>query len=421
MAATSGRRPAWLAPRSLELPPGEIPVVELRSVPRQPFAFRKMVGHIAASITPGDLVRVLSPQRELLGYALCNPRAEMPLRFVRRGSEPPTPAYWESLVDRAIELRRTMLGLDQQTNACRILHAEADGFPGLVVDRYDDVLSAEVFSLAMYQRAGAVLDLLAARLGTRHSVIQVAPQTHGQEAFEADAIVSEQCPSQVVVEEFGTQFKVNFSEGHKTGFFCDQRENRRRLAEFSKGRSVADICCYTGGFAIQALRLGQAESVVGVDLDETAVAQARANAKLNSVKPTFVQADAFAWMRDMLRNGRKFGVVVLDPPKLIRSRRELEDGQIKYLDLNRLAVQLVEPGGLLLTCSCSGLMPNDEFLTTVQNAAWQASSRPETGAATEPISLQILARTGAAADHPVGVDCPTTEYLHAIWLRVLRT
>jgi 23S rRNA (cytosine1962-C5)-methyltransferase len=150
--------------------------------------------------------------------------------------------------------------------------------------------------------------------------------------------------------------------------------------------------------------------VTAVDLDEGALATARANAKLNRANIRFVQDDAFQHMRNLIREGKTYEVVILDPPKLIRNRAELETGERKHLDLNRLALQIVAPGGLLLTCTCSGLLGEPEFLRLLQTAARQAG----TGR-----TIQILQRTGAAADHPVLGDVPETEYLHAAWLRVL--
>ena len=166
----------------------------------------------------------------------------------------------------------------------------------------------------------------------------------------------------MTVEENGVRFRVHFEGGHKTGFFCDQRENRLRLAGFCRDRSVLDVCCYTGGFGLYALVKGEARDVTCVDLDEKAVALARENANANQVRPSFVHADAFGYMRQMNANGRTFGVVVLDPPKLIPGRLDVATGKRKYFDLNVLAMGLVEPGGMLLTCSCSGLLPPEEFL-----------------------------------------------------------
>ena len=273
----------------------------------------------------------------------------------------------------------------------------------------------------MYQRGQALLERLAPLLGTTHTVLQTSPQFSGQEGTPAPTLTSGGCPKDVVVTEHGTRFKVRFAGGHKTGFFCDQRENRRRLADFCEGRSVLDLCCYTGGFAVQAMKLGKAKEAIGVDLDESPLELAKENAKLNQVRAKFVQSDVFNYMRDMLAAGRQFDVVVLDPPKLIRNRAEIEEGTRRHFDLNRLAMRLVAPGGLLLSCTCAGLLPEHAFMKLLCDAARQAG--PETspardgrGARHAPREMKILAKTGAAACHPIGGNDPETEYLNAAWM-----
>lgn len=415
--------PGLVAQRSLDLDVSiPLPRVTLRSVRKHPLLFRKLIGKVDDAARPGDVVSVHTPQGDLLGHGLYNPRAEMTVRMLAFGGPPPEAGFWRAKLEQAVSLRRDLLRLDDTTDAYRVIHAEADGLSGLVVDRYGDALSAEVFSLAMFQRSEALLGQLAAILGTRHTLIQIAPQTHGQEGFLAEPVRSAELPRDVVVTESETRFRVRFEDGHKTGFFCDQRENRQRLATYCRDRSVLDLCCYTGGFAISAARLGKARDVTGVDLDEQAIALAKENARLNQVRPGFVHADVFGYMRDMLQNGRQYDVVVLDPPKLIRNRREIDEGTRKHFDLNRLALQLVAPGGLFVTCTCSGLLPEAEFLALVHNAARQAGSGAGEGSGADRSAgrmLQILAKTGAAADHPVSPDCPETEYLKAVWARVL--
>ena len=223
------------------------------------------------------------------------------------------------------------------------------------------------------------------------------------------------------MEEFGTRFKVRFEGGHKTGFFCDQRDNRHKLAQFCEGKSVLDICCYTGGFAIQAMKLGKAKEVIGVDLDEKPLEIAKQNANLNQVRARFVQSDAFNYMRDMINANRQFDVVVLDPPKLIRTRNEIEEGTRKHFDLNRLAMRLVKPGGVLLTCTCAGLLHEREFMNLLCSAARQSGreiSPAQDGKSARHAArpMQILAKSGAAACHPIGGNNPETEYLKAAWL-----
>jgi 23S rRNA (cytosine1962-C5)-methyltransferase len=405
-------------------PSQPLPAVYLKTPTPHQTIFQKRIDHVDSSARPGDWVAVYYGDRELLGYGLFNPRSEIAVRMLRWGEQLPDEAFWDELLETAVALRQKTLRLDEVTNAYRVVHAESDGFPGLVIDRYGDTLSAEAFSLGMFQRAEQILQRLAPRLGCKHTLVQTSPQSLPQEGFLAEPIASPDLPQSVTIQEFGTRFRVHLEDGHKTGFFCDQRDNRKLLAQFCEGKTVLDLCCYTGGFAVQAKKLGKAADVIGVDLDERPLEVARENANLNQVRCKFVQADAFAYMRDMLQAQRQFDVVVLDPPKLIRSRAELEEGTRKHFDLNRLAMQLVKPGGLLVSCTCAGLLPNEEFVRLLFNASRQAG--PLLSAATAASTarhaartMQVLFKTGASPDHPVGAHCPETEYLHAVWMRML--
>lgn len=384
-----------------------IPTVVVDAPARHPHLFAKRVVEVDPAIRPGATVVVQHRDGNLLGYGTYNPKSEIRVRLICGQAELPDDDFWNRLFERAVSVRQKALKLDAVTNAYRVVHAEADGFSGLVVDRYGDVLSGEAFSLGAWQRGQEALMRLATCIGLEHWTLRCGPQTLAHEGFAADPVSSPNCPQQTTVQEFGTRFRVRFAGGHKTGFFCDQRENRRRLAEFAAGRSVLDLCCYTGGFAVQAMALGKAASATAVDLDESALAVAKENANLNQVRVDCVHADAFAYMRDMERNGRKFGAVVLDPPKLIRSRAEIEEGAKRHYDLNRLAFGLVEPGGLLLTCTCAGLFGRDDFERTVANAARKTGR-----------NARIVAIAGAASDHPIAIDCPETRYLHAMFLIV---
>lgn len=415
--------PPAFAQRPLGVDPaGAIPAVYLRSATFHPLLYRKRMAR-CDDAKPGDLVAVYGPEETILGYGLYNPRSEVAVRVVFYGQDLPGEERWREKLAAAVALRRELLGLDDPAGACRLVHAEGDGLSGLVVDRYADVLSAEVFSLGMYQRAEAILAELAAMTGARHWCVRPSPQFLSQEGCEPPSLASPEMPAQVTIVEHGTRFRVRFAGGHKTGFFCDQRENRLRLAGFCEGRTVLDLCCYTGGFAVQAKKLGRAADVTGVDLDQEPLALARENANLNQARVRFVEADAFQYMRDMLQQGRQYDVVVLDPPKLIRSRAELEEGTRKHFDLNRLAMRLVKPGGLFLSCSCSGLLQESDFVKLLSAASYQsgevtqeaAPDRPERRAARP---MQILARTGAAPDHPVAAGVPEGEYLKAVWMRI---
>jgi 23S rRNA (cytosine1962-C5)-methyltransferase len=356
-----------------------------------------------------------------MGYGLYNPRSEMSVRMLWNTPEMPDNSAWSDKLATAVRLRRDILRLESESNAWRVIHAESDGLSGLVVDRFGDVLSAETFGLGMYQRASLLMPMLSEEMGTKHWIVKTSPQFLSQEGCDPPPLKSEGCPSQVVISEHGTRFRVRFEGGHKTGFFCDQRDNRKKLAEFCQGKSVLDLCCYTGGFSVQAKTLGHAEDVTGVDLDEEPLQVARENANLNQARVRFVQADAFSYMREMIRNGRQYDVVILDPPKLIRTRVEIEEGTRKHFAMNRLAMRLVKPGGLLLSCSCAGLLPEPEFiqlLVAASRSTGDDMEGPDPDSRARPRSLQIIAKSGAAPDHPVISNCLETEYLKAVWMIV---
>ena len=384
------------------------PWVRLRSAAYQTFIYRKMVGDVSPDVKPGDCVTVYDKRGELFGHALYNPRSQIALRMLNFGPDPIDAAYWRGALDRAISLRRNILRLDEPTGAYRVVHAEGDDLSGLIVDRYADVLSIEIFSLGMWRNIGPLLADLHELTGTRHHRVQVDEQVQQQEDFRADIVESDGLPPSVNIVENGVRFRVRFDVGHKTGFFCDQRDNRRRLAGWVRDADVLDLCCYSGGFGLYAKVVGGARAVTCVDLDEEAAEMAQRNAHLNQVRLDVVQSDAFTYMRQMHTNARQYDAVVLDPPKLIFGRGESDEGRHKYADLNRLAAGLVRPGGLLLTCSCSGALGRDDFVGLVLNAVRHAGRQ-----------AQILDVTGAAPDHPVSPRCPESAYLKAAWLRVL--
>jgi 23S rRNA (cytosine1962-C5)-methyltransferase len=382
----------------------------IRAAGTHQFVYRKMLDGPRGAAAPnhGDIVRVVDRDDVPLGYALWNGRSQISLRFLSRSAQPPGPEFWAERIAQACALRTSMLGLDAQTNAYRAIHAEGDGLSGLIVDRYDDVLSVQVFSLGMYQRIGPLLALLAEHLKTTHFRVEVDDRVAQQEDFSGRPLSSPKLPPRITITEHGIRYRIHFESGHKTGFFCDQRDNRHRIASFCADRSVLDLCCYTGGFGLNAAIRGKAREVTCVDLDEKAVALARENGNANQVRLDVVHSDAFGYARQMGVNGKQFDVVVLDPPKLILSRDEIAPGKRKYFDLNVLALKLVAPGGILVSCSCSGLLDSAEFLALLGAAARNADRQ-----------VQLLSLEGAAPDHPVALNALEGSYLKVAWLRVL--
>jgi 23S rRNA (cytosine1962-C5)-methyltransferase len=305
------------------------------------------------------------------------------------------------LLEVACRLREETLGLPRVTDAYRLVHAEADGFPGLVLDRLGDALVAQVFTLCMMQRIDDLGAALQRRYPKARLVLTADRDAAQREGFDAPPPAR---PTATEIVEHGVRFGVVPGHGHKTGFFADQRDNRALLRTLAEGRSVLDLCCHAGGFAINAA-LGKAKTVTAIDLDEAAVALARDNAGRNRVKVDVRHGDAF----DVLRAAGQgaHDLIVLDPPKWIDGRGEIEQGLGRYLDLNRAALQKLNAGGVLVTCSCSGALSGERFEAMLRDAAAQARR-----------DLRILHRRGPGPDHPIGLECPETGYLKVLVLQV---
>jgi 23S rRNA (cytosine1962-C5)-methyltransferase len=350
-------------------------------------------------------VDILDRDGQWVGRGFYNGHSRIALRVL---TTDPAEAIDEGLfarrLGRAIALRRDWLGLDAVTDAYRLVHSEGDGLSGLVIDRFGPILVLEFFAAGMYRFRSALQDILAGHYPDARFYWFAEEHVQKQESFDCRP---PEPPAPELITEHGLRFRVAPGSKHKTGFFLDQRDNRRTLAGFCAGRRVLDLCCNTGGFAVYAKVLGGAEEVIGIDLDEQAIALARQNANLNQARIRFVQADLFAWLRDVLPTGQRFDVVVLDPSKQTRDREEVAFALKRYLDMNRLALQAVAPGGVFLTCSCTGLVSEGEFLDTVRRAAWQAGR-----------TVQVLRLAGAGADHPFLIHVPEGRYLKAVFCRV---
>ncbi|MDQ3618235.1 MAG: class I SAM-dependent rRNA methyltransferase, partial [Pseudomonadota bacterium] len=217
-----------------------------------------------------------------------------------------------------------------------------------------------------------------------------------------------EAPAPSVITEYGVKFRADPAGAHKTGFFADQRENREWLSRQVEGKRVLDLCCNTGGFAVYAKSKGGADEVVGVDIDADVLEIARGNARLNHAQIKFVQADIFPWLRDMGNAGEQFDVVILDPAKMTRDREQVIPALKKYLDMNKLAIGVVKPGGLLATFSCTGLVSEEQFLDMLRRAAFYSNR-----------TVQVLKVAGAGADHPWLAQVQESRYLKAVFCRVL--
>jgi 23S rRNA (cytosine1962-C5)-methyltransferase len=385
-----------------------LPTVRLKIDRRSshPWVFQKMVDRPPARVPPGAVVDVLDRAGQWVGRGFYNGHSRIALRILTDDrAEPVDDAFFAKKIGHAVALRRDVLKLDAVTDAYRLVHSEADGLSGLVVDRFGPTVVLEFFSAGMFRQRDTIKKVLSDQFPGSRFYWFAEEHVGKQESFDCHP---PEPPPPDAITEHGLRFRVAPGSKHKTGFFLDQRDNRKALADLCRpGQRVLDLCCNSGGFAVYAAAMGRAGEVVGVDLDETAIELAKQNARLNKADVRFVQADLFPWLRETLPNGERYDAVVLDPAKLTRDRDSVDEALRKYQDMNKLALLAVKPGGVLLTCSCTGLVGEPDFLEMLRRAAWQAGR-----------TAQVFRVSGAGADHPFLAHVPEGRYLKAVFCRV---
>ncbi len=375
--------------------------LKVRANGRHPWFYRKMIQKPDAALPAGGAVKVRDRDGRFVGTGFYNPRAELALRMFADGEVRAVGEHFVAALHAAVALREQVLQLPKVTDAYRLVHAEADGFPGLVIDKLGGAIVAQVASLGMHKQLEPLGEWLLRHFpGSKLVLLQDKDwaEREGMDKLPRPAAVA------TSVREHGLVYAVHAGTGHKTGFFADQRDNRLLVRQFAKGRAVFDLCCNSGGFALNAAA-GGAAKVVAADLDEAMVAQTKANAQANKLPVTAVHGDAF----DLLRQAEPgaHDLVVLDPPKWVHHKDEIEQGLVRYADLNRLGIEKVARGGLVVTCSCSGSVSEDQFLRMLRDAAAMARR-----------DVRVLQLRGAGPDHPVALECPETRYLKVAVLQV---
>ena len=388
-----------------------LPVVRLKNAGRSshPWIFQKLVEKPAAKPKSGTIVDVVGVDGEWIGRGFYNGHSRIAVRILETRPEVAVDQAWfAEKIAQAVSLRRDVLKLDETSDAWRVVHSEGDGLSGLVVDRYGDLIVVELFAAGMFRHREWIYANLSKQLnGARiYSFADEHVQKH--ESFDYRPVYSEGgSPEPAIITEHGIRFRADPAGAHKTGFFADQRENRQWFAQQVAGRTVLDLCCNTGGFAVYAAARGAAE-VTGIDIDEAVIEIAKANARLNNVRPKFVQADIFPWLREAANRGERYDAVVLDPAKMTRDRDQVIPALKKYLDMNKLALGVVKPGGLFATFSCTGLVSEEQFLDMLRRAAFYAGR-----------TVQVLKVAGAGPDHPWLAQVQESRYLKAVFCRVL--
>jgi 23S rRNA (cytosine1962-C5)-methyltransferase len=378
---------------------------------RHPWVLEKSIVAPANCPEDGAVVDLVSPEGRWIARGIFNSRSYIRVRLYSwTPGEQLDEAFWRVRLQTAIELRR-QIGYDDPQGAARLVFSEADGLSGLIVDRYCDHLVVQVAALAIAARVDLLVRLLVDLTGSRGIVVRSDRKIAQAEGMEIrDGLAwGEPLDAVTAIHENGILYRIDLGEGQKTGCYLDQRENRRAAAGYLGGRRVLDMCCYIGGFSLAAARHGPAREVLGVDSSDRAIQQAQVNARENVLENIrFQSGECFQTLQDMVSAGERFGGVILDPPRFAASARSIDQALRAYHRLNRLGVELLEPGGILVTCSCSGRVTREEFRRTLFGVA-QKTRR----------NLQLLEQRGAAPDHPVGISCPETEYLKCFICRVV--
>lgn len=414
---------------------------------RHPWVFAGAVAAVEGEPADGAVVDLVSHAGNFVARGIYNSQSKIRVRLYSWSAEDALDeAFFRRRLEKAVHLRRHVLGLcppltpnpspregegsnrsplsppgrgaggegqsslTSAPSACRLVFSEADGLSGMTVDQYDRWLTVQFTSLGMAQRREMLTGILRELVQPEGIYLRTERGIGQLEGMELhDGLLWGYVPQEpILIEEAGVQFQVHLTEGQKTGFYLDQRDNRQAVARLARGRRMLDAFCYTGGFGLHAARAGAA-SVLGVDVSEAALHLARTNAQLNGVADimTFERSDVFAKLDALVAAEERFGLVVLDPPKFARAGGAVEEALRGYRRLQALALKLLEADGILVVCCCSGLITRDMLLDLLAQLAAEMR-RP----------VQILESRGAAADHPVSATCPETGYLKCLICRV---
>ncbi|MBQ3852436.1 MAG: class I SAM-dependent rRNA methyltransferase [Lachnospiraceae bacterium] len=362
------------------------------------------IDRIEGEFVPGDTVDVFDFDGYKLGKGYINPKSTITVRMLERYHDDPIDeSFWEKKVRAAWEYRKSVV----DTSCCRVIFSESDGFPGLVIDKFEDVLVAECETLGMERHKEIICDLVKKVLAEDGINIRGVYERSDASVRKLEGLdkvkgfIGGPFDTNVVITENGVKYGVNIEEGQKTGFFLDQKYNRAAAAKLCKGKKVLDCFTHTGSFALNA-GLAGAESVLGVDASELAVEQARENAKLNGLEDTvkFTCADVFDLLPKLVGNGESYDVVILDPPAFTKSRSATKNAVKGYREINMKGMKLVKPGGFLCTCSCSHFMTPELLEKTILEAAKGARKR-----------LRLVEYRMQSPDHPYLMGCPESLYL----------
>ena len=379
---------------------------------RHPWVFSGALDKVKGKPENGEVVRVVSASDEFLAYGYYNDQSRVAVRLLEWDENVAIDFDWyEQKIKSAIAGRSDLL-TSEETTSCRLIFSEADFLPGLIVDRYADFLSLQILSSGIEKAQKSIIEILVKHLSPKgiFDRSDATSRTHEGIAAENGLLWGEAPAEFIAIKENGITYHINIAEGQKSGFYCDQRDNRKILASYTKGKNVLDCFSYSGGFTLNAFAEG-ANQVTSVDSSALALETLQQNMVLNqfdAAKQISIQSDVNKQLRAFTDEGKTFDVVILDPPKYAPSRSAVDRAARAYKDLNRRGLMLLESGGLLATFSCSGAVDIDTFKNIIAWAALDAGKE-----------VQIIKQFCQPEDHPIRLSFPEGEYLKGLLVRVV--
>ncbi len=374
--------------------------------PNHPWIYKGQLLRPELPIRGGSIVSVLAPDNKFIGRGYYNPTSEITVRLLTFKDEPVDGAFIDQKIREAVARRASVA---QKTNAYRVVFSEADSLPGLIIDLYADTAVFQILTLGMERFTDAIVSAIRKNTAARYIYEKSDGPFRRQESLKVvKSWHGDKGNRYIQISEGKARFSIDIYEGHKTGFYLDQRSSRLAMHTVSKSKAVLDLFSYIGTFAIHAA-LSSAAGVTAVDIKEDWLALGRKNAALNNVSDRieFVKADAFEYLTGAMSSGKRFDVIIVDPPSFLKTRRLLASASRGYKELNYKAMRCLNEDGVLATFSCSHNMPNETFSAALKEAAAKAEKK-----------LTILKRCRQAEDHPIARAIPETEYLKGYFLKV---
>ncbi len=377
---------------------------------RHPWVYSGAVADVRGGAQKGNTAGLRSSSGEFLGWAAYNPDSQIVARvWSWEEGETIDADYFRRKLEAAFHQRAVLL---PGISALRLVHGESDGIPGLVLDQYGDTLVAQFLTAGVEYWREVLADLMMELSGAKYLFERSDVEARRLDGLElrTGVVRGGEPPERITIQENGRAFQVDVRQGHKTGFYLDQRANRQRVADLARGRDVLDCFCYTGGFTVSALA-GGANSVLAVDASADALQRAQEHVALNDLpaeRVVFQEGDVFHVLRGLRDRRSNFDLIILDPPKFAQTAAQVERAARGYKDINLLAFKLLRPGGLLVTFSCSGGIDADLFQKIIAGAALDAG-----------VEAQIVEKLSQGPDHPVALNFPEGAYLKGLVVRVI--